>query len=272
MRHQQKAKEDALKSKDLKLEALGSGSDYSSFLQHLGIPTLDFGFGGEDDAGEYHSIFDSYDMYSRFKDPSFSYGVTLAQTAGHTALRLANADVLPFDFRSLYQIINGYIAELIELTDNMRQNTKMENEIISKGLYKLAGDTALHLSVPEAKDEVPYLDFSSIQNALDALQKAANETAAKWDKIMLNPGNADAFNKMLFTAEQQLLLPNGLPRRNWFRHSIYAPGFYTGYGVKTMPGIREAIEQRSWTEAQEQIKIDAASINKLADFLHNASK
>lgn len=267
-----KAKLDALQNKSLKLGALGSGSDFSSFLQHLGVPTLDFGYGGEDDGGEYHSIFDSYDMYRRFKDPSFEYSVALAQTVGHAVLRLADADVLPFDFRNLYQTINGYVDELVESTNAMRENTKAENEMITRGIYQLAADTALHQSAPSAKDEVPFIDFSPLQNALAALQKASDAVAAKWDKIMSDPSNADNFNKALYSAEQQLLLPNGLPRRNWYRHSIYAPGFYTGYGVKTMPGIREAIEQRSWIEAQEQIKADAAAITKLAEFLQNASK
>ncbi|HNP21204.1 MAG TPA: transferrin receptor-like dimerization domain-containing protein [Panacibacter sp.] len=267
-----RAKLAAMQDKDLKLGALGSGSDFSSFLQHLGVPTLDFGYGGEDNGGEYHSIFDSYDMYRRFKDPSFAYGVTLAQTAGHAVLRLADADVLPFDFRNLYQTINGYVKELMEFTDDLRQNTKADNDIVAKHLYSIAQDTADHLAAPVTKDEVPFIDFSPLQNALAALERATDETAAKWDKLMTSPSGADAFNSALYKAEQQLLLPNGLPRRGWYKHSIYAPGFYTGYGVKTMPGIREAIEQRSWVEAQEQIKADADVINKMATFLHQAAQ
>jgi len=264
-----KDKKDAMEKKGIALGALGSGSDYSPFIQHLAVPALNLGFGGEDNGGEYHSIYDSYDDYRRFKDPSFEYGVTLSKTAGHAALRMAEADVLPFDFRNLYKIINGYTTELINLTNDMRESTKTENEIIKNNEYNLAADTALHMHSPKPKDEVPYLDFSSLQNALSALQKVTDSLWNKWSKTLTAQNNIDAFNKALYKAEQQLLLPNGLPRRNWYRHSIYAPGFYTGYGVKTMPGIREAIEQRKWKEAQEQITIDAAAINKLTNYLNN---
>jgi N-acetylated-alpha-linked acidic dipeptidase len=262
-----KAKQDAMQKKGIDLGALGSGSDFSSFLQHLGIPSLDLGFGGENNGGDYHSIYDSYDDYRRFKDPSFEYGVALSTTAGHAALRMADADVLPFDFRNLYKIINGYTEELINLTNDMRDNTKTENEIIKNNYYSVVTDTALHLSMPKPKDEVPYLDFSSLQNALANLQTVTDSLWNKWNKIAGAANNADAFNKMLYRAEQQLLLTNGLPRRDWYKHAIYAPGLYTGYGVKTMPGIREAIEQRNWKQAQEQILLDADIINKLANYL-----
>lgn len=266
-----KEKQDVMQKKGVGLGALGSGSDYSSFLQHLGIPSLNLGYAGENSGGDYHSIYDSYDDYRRFKDPSFEYGVALSKTAGHAALRMANADVLPFDFRNLYKTINEYTTGLINETNEMRESTTTENEIINDHNYSLATDTALHLLPPKPKDEVPYLDFSSLQNALGTLQKATDTVYAKWSK-MINANNNNAFNKSLFRAEQQLLLPNGLPRRSWYKHSIYAPGFYTGYGVKTMPGIREAIEQRKWKEAQEQIKIDADVLNKFANYLNRTAE
>jgi len=179
--------------------------------------------------------------------------------------------VLPFDFRNLYKTIDKYTTELINGINDMRESTNTENEIISNHDYSLATDTALHLLPPTPKDEVPYLDFSSLQNALSKLQIATDTLYTKWSK-MLNAGNTETFNKSLYQAEQQLLLPNGLPRRSWYKHSIYAPGFYTGYGVKTMPGIREAIEQRKWKEAQEQINIDADAINKLSNYLNGITE
>jgi N-acetylated-alpha-linked acidic dipeptidase len=267
-----KAKKEALGKKDMELGALGSGSDFSSFLQHLGVPALDFGYGGEDPGGEYHSIYDSYDDYRRFKDSGFHYGVALAETVGHTALRAANADVLPFDFRHLYKTINGYATELMDLLDQTRETTQLENELIKTNDYRLAADPLKTLIVPQTKADVPYLDFSSLQNALAALQKSADTLAAKQKLAIASTADHDALNKALYQAEQQLLSPDGLPRRGWYRHTLYAPGFYTGYGVKTLPGIREAIEQRNWKEAQEQIVIDAAAIQKLADFLMQAAK
>ena len=146
----------------------------------------------------------------------------------------------------------------------------IENKLIKDGLYSLAADPTKTFIVPAAKDQVPYLDFSPLQNALAELKKSADSLKVLFqDKIKSN-SVSDAFNQSLYQAEQQLLNENGLPRRAWYKHTIYAPGFYTGYGVKTMPGIREAIEQRNWKEAQEQIIVDAKAIERFSDFLKEA--
>jgi N-acetylated-alpha-linked acidic dipeptidase len=266
-----KQKQEALDTKSLKLSALGSGSDYSSFLQHLGIPSLNIGFGGEDDGGEYHSIYDSFDDYRRFKDPKFEYGLALAQTAGRVVLRLSESDVLPFDFRSLYKNINTYATEVMTNMDKMRENTEIENRLIKTGQYKLAEDPTKIFIVPDTKAEVPFLDFSPLQNALHALEISSDSLAIKWTKLAQSKEDVNNFNKKLYQAEQQLLMPEGLPRRPWYEHAIYAPGFYTGYGVKTLPGVREALEQRNYKEAQEQIGTLSTAINKLADYLMAAA-
>jgi len=266
-----KAKKELLVKKGFALGAMGSGSDYSSFIQHIGVPSLDLGYGGEDPGGEYHSIYDSYDDYRRFKDSGFEYGVALSKTAGRAALRMADADVLPFDFRSLQKTISDYVTELVTITDNMREATAVENELIKAKVYQLAADPLKHVKTPSTKEEVPFLDFSPMQNALAALEKSTNQLAVVWNKAITVNTDHDALNKTLYQAEQQLLSVNGLPRRGWYRHTLYAPGFYTGYGVKTLPGIREAIEQRNWKEAQEQINIDAEAINRLAAYLLQAA-
>ena len=263
-----KAKKEAMSKKEMTLGALGSGSDYSSFIQHLGIPALNLGYGGEDPGGEYHSIYDSYDDYSRFKDPGFEYGATLAKTSGRVALRMADADVLPFDFSHLQKTISKYVNELIEMSEQMRESTEVENELIKNRVYQLANDPTKKLKIPTPKQEVPYLDFAPLQNALASLEKNVAHTDTVWHRSLSTGGDHDDLNKALYRAEQQLLSEKGLPRRGWYRHTIYAPGFYTGYGVKTMPGIREAIEQRNWKEAQEQIAIDAAAIKKFSDYLY----
>jgi len=260
-----KAKKDLLAKKDMTISALGSGSDYSSFLQHLGIPSLNVGFGGEGAGGEYHSIYDTYENYSRFKDPGFEYGVALSKFGGHAALRLADADVLPFDFRSLSKTINGYVTELITLVEQMRESTSVENQIINNKAYELSADVSKPIKAPVVKSEVPYLDFSKLQNALVALDKVTLQLQTK------APVSADTLNKALYQAEQQLLYDKGLPNRAWYKHTVYAPGFYTGYGVKTLPGIREAIEQRRWQEAEEQIAIAAAAVNRLTNYLQQAA-
>jgi N-acetylated-alpha-linked acidic dipeptidase len=248
-----------LAKQEMPIGAMGSGSDYSSFLQHLGVPSLDLGFGGEDAGGEYHSIYDSYDDYRRFKDPGFNYGVALSQTAGHTVLRMAGAVSLPFDFRKLYETLNGYVTELTDLATTMRESTAVENQLLREGKYQLATDTAKHLLPPVQKPEVPYLDFSPLQNAIAGLDTVTQALAGKQF--------TGAANKALYQAEQQLLNDQGLPARTWYKHTIYAPGFYTGYGVKTIPGVREAIEQRRWKEAQEQILVAADAITRLAGYL-----
>jgi N-acetylated-alpha-linked acidic dipeptidase len=262
-----KLHKEQFQKKNFAIGALGSGSDFSPFLQHLGIPSFNLGFGGEDPGGEYHSIYDSYDDYRRFKDPTFEYGVVLAKTAGHTSLRLADAPLLPFDFKSLYKTINGYATELIGALDQMRENTSLANQLLKEKAYIYAGDPTKILLPPNARDEVPFLNFSSLQNALNALEKSTSRLSDTLLKTKLTGSRQDEVNKALYKAEQQLLSDNGLPRRPWYRHTIYAPGFYTGYGVKTLPGIREAMEQRNWKEAQEQIEIAAAVLHKFSDYL-----
>ncbi len=260
-----KARQEIMNEKEYHIEAMGSGSDYSSFIQHLGLPALNLGYGGEDAGGEYHSIYDSYDHYSKFKDPGFVYGVALAKTAGRAALRMADAEVLPFDFIRLQKTIAGYVKELSTNVDQLRETTKLENEMIRSNVYQLAADPTKTEKLPITKSAVPYLDFHAIQNSLDELAQAG-KNLNEWLNKQDNKVSAKT-NQSLYRAEQQLLSAQGLPRRNWFKHTIYAPGFYTGYGVKTMPGIREAIEQRDWKEAQEQMNIDAANIAALAKYL-----
>jgi len=267
-----KDKKEAMMKTTFAVDAMGSGSDYSSFIQHAGIPALNIGYGGEDNGGEYHSIYDSYDDYSRFKDPTFVYGVALAKTVGRATLRMADADLLPFDFRSLFKTVNGYVKDLMNKTDQMREATAVENEVIKANSYGLANDPTEKLTAPPVKAEVPYIDFSPLQNALAELEKSTDQLSDAWNKAVMANTDHDAMNKALYKAEQQLLATSGLPRRSWYKHTLYAPGFYTGYGVKTIPGVREAIEQRDWKEAREQIVVVADAIMKLANYLRNISK
>ncbi len=267
-----KEKQEILDRDKLRLDALGSGSDFSPFLQHIAVPSLNLGYGGEDRGGEYHSIYDSYDDYVRFKDPGFQYGVTLAQTAGRAVLRMANADVLPFDFNRLYSTVDSYVNELQDLLKSTREKTNVENNLIKDSIYVLASDPTKKFVVPAVKEDVPYLDFSPLQNALAHLKESTDSLKTVVDQAIAANTQNDALNRKLYQAEQQLLSENGLPRRSWYRHTLYAPGFYTGYGVKTMPGVREGIEERQWKEAQQQINTDAAAIEKLAEYLVDATE
>lgn len=264
-----KAKKDILAKKTLPLGAMGSGSDYTPFIQHLGISSLNIGFGGESSGGEYHSIYDSYDHYKRFKDPKFEYGIVLAKTAGRTTLRLADADVLPFDFRAFQKTVATYLTEVTTLIDNMREATEVENQMVKENRYVLASDPTKKLVPPTTKEEVPYMNFSSLQNVVTKLEKSS-ATFSELYSTKTN-SNTTQLNNLLFQAERKLL-GDGLPRRPWYRHTIYAPGFYTGYGVKTLPGVREAIEQRNFTEAQQQIEIAAKSLEAFNQQVEAANK
>jgi N-acetylated-alpha-linked acidic dipeptidase len=267
-----KARMDALNRKTFPLGALGSGSDYSPFIQHLGVPSLNLAYGGEGNGGEYHSIYDSYDHYIRFKDPKFDYGIALARTAGRATMRLANADCLPFDFESFHRTVNNYLMEVMEQLDDMRQATAAENQMIAEKRFVHAADPMNEYQPRKEKEPVPYLDFSPLQNALASLKESTSmfSDSAKLENI--EPQDLEKLNTVLYRSEQTLLTGSGLPRRPWYRHTIYAPGYYTGYGVKTLPGIREAIEQRNWSEAREQIQVASDAISAYRKEVEEAIK
>jgi N-acetylated-alpha-linked acidic dipeptidase len=238
-----------------KMGAPGAGSDYTPFVHHLGVPIINLGFGGEGSGGEYHTNFDTYAHYTKYIDPGFTYGVTLAQVAGRLSLRMANAEILPFDFKHFYKTVEGYAKEVMKLADDERAKIQRENMLINQGMYDAASDPKKQYVIPEPKDEVPFFNFAPIQNALVELEKSAEAYAAAMASSNLSQSDKAKLNQMLMDMESKLIRDEGLPRRPWYKHHIYAPGFYTGYGVKTFPGVREAIEQGDYKEAQEQIGI-----------------
>jgi N-acetylated-alpha-linked acidic dipeptidase len=263
---------------DLHIEALGSGSDYSPFLQHLGIASLDFGYGGEGNGGSYHSVYDSFDHFTRFIDPNFDYGIALAQTSGRAVLRMANAEVLPFEFNDFAETIVKYGESVSKLADDMREETREMNRLIHEKTLQAAADPEQPFVEPEPKSEAPYLNFAPLQNAVAKLQESARKyDAARKEleaegKSLASSGVQKALGEVLMKTERALTHEEGLPRRPWYQHTIYAPGFYTGYGVKTLPGIREAIEERKWTEATEQVDIVARAIEKFAGEINRAAE
>jgi len=260
-------KNELLKENDYPLQALGTGSDYSVFLQHLGIPSLNLAFGGESPGGEYHSIYDSYDHYVRFKDSDFSYGVALAKVGGRAVLRLSEATVLPFNFEGLYEAIQSYSDDLREEADRLRKTYALENKLIKQGIYQLAADPKKDFVSPKLKDTIPDISFQGLTLALDRLQEAAKQCEQRRLSFSGDKRQLQAENQKLFQAEKTLLLEKGLPRRPWYRHSIYAPGFYTGYGVKTLPGVREALEEGHYAELAEQLNGLTDAVNRLSSYL-----
>lgn len=246
---------------NLKLSALGSGSDYTPFIQHAGIAALNLGYRGENAGGDYHTIYDTYAHYKRFKDPGLVYGVTLAQTAGRLTLRLANADLLPFEFQQWHSTVSTYLDEIVDLTDSKREAAEKHNGMLDKDVFQLVSDPTKPFLNPKRMESVPFLDFSPLQNVIADL-KSKTDRISQLSSKNLSDDQMEKINKAIAKSEQMLLREEGLPRRSWFKHQLYAPGFYTGYGVKTLPGVREAVEQDNWTEAQDQIQI-------LADVLRN---
>ncbi|MBT8146346.1 MAG: M28 family peptidase [Gammaproteobacteria bacterium] len=251
-----------LKSReDMRISPLGSGSDYSPFLQHLGIASLNIGFGGEASDGSYHTLYDTYEHYTKFRDPGFVYGVSLAQVAGRATMRLANAPRLPFEFTGLADNIRLYMGEIEELADSMREETQTANARIDSGVYDLALDPTRTLVAPLKKADVPHFNFAPLKNALDELEKAA---VAYAEVVAEGLAASASENKLLYTSERELTRDDGLPGRPWFTHHIYAPGFYTGYGVKTIPGVREAIEERQYNLVEDEIHVAADVVTGMA--------
>jgi N-acetylated-alpha-linked acidic dipeptidase len=252
----------------MRLDALGSGSDYTPFLQHLGVAALSIGYGGEGGGGSYHSIYDSFDHYTRFADPKFDYGIAQAQTTGRLVLRLANADVLPFEFTTFADTLSRYLDELTKLAQMARDETEERNRLVRERAFEIAADPTRTYMPPKLEEPVPFLNFAPLQNAVARLQQSARG----YEKAVAGVASDARLDRALMHIEQSLTRPEGLPRRPWFRHQIYAPGFYTGYGVKTLPGVREAIEQKQWSEANQQIGIVARVIEGYAAEVDRAGK
>ncbi len=260
----------------VKLGALGSGSDYTPFLQHLGVASLNLAFGGESPQGSYHSLYDSFDHYRRFMDPGYRYGVVLAQVAGRTVLRLANAEVLPLEFTRLAATLEGYLTEVLDLTDEMRRGTEALNRWIRRGYLKAASDPTRTYVAPAPQDAVPFFNFAPLRNAMAGLQASARKYAEAYGRFTsagrLPEAERLKLNRILMGLEQKFAHPEGLPGRPWYRHHIYAPGFYTGYGVKTLPGVREAIEQRKWEQVEAQIERAAGLIRAFSGEVERAAR
>jgi len=235
-----KEKADLRDRADLPIEALGSGSDYTAFIDYLNIASLDLGFGGDGGGGIYHSIYDSFYWYTHFSDADFTHSAALSRTIGTALMRLADADVLPFEFKGTATTLTQYVDEIEKMP--------------VKG---------------------PKLDLSPLRAAIAKLSSSADayeKALARMPKT--SPAAASqlaALNTVLYQTERAFRYDKGLPKREWFKHLAYAPGFYTGYGVKTLPGIREGIEQDQMDEARSFVPIVAAAITKLAGQVDKAA-
>ena len=262
---------------DQRIDALGSGSDFTAFLQHDGVASLNIGFGGEDGGGIYHSIYDDFYWYTHFSDTDFRYGRALAQTGGTAVLRLADADLLPFEFADFADTMDVYIKELKDLAQKMQSDIVERNRQIEEGLFQAVDDPKKPLTAPQSETVPPYLNFAPLDNASGALTRSAAEYRRALEKANRNGGSALAsasladVNKLLIESERKLTNEAGLPNRPWFKHQIYAPGFYTGYAAKTMPAVREAIDQKQWKQADAGIVVVAQVLQDEATLISAAA-
>jgi N-acetylated-alpha-linked acidic dipeptidase len=261
----------------LRIGALGSGSDYTAFLDHLGIASVNMGFGGEGGSGIYHSIYDDFYWYTHFSDTTFVYGRALAQTAGTSVMRLADAELLPFDFDDFTDTVRRYVAEVEKPARDRRDQVLERNRMIDDGTYAAVEDPR-HKTVLPAKEAVPpFLNFAPLENGLAALERVNRDYDAALAQAGRNGGSALASaalreaNSKLIAVERALTSNTGLPNRPWFKHQIYAPGFYTGYGVKTLPAVRESIEQNEWKLADQEIARAAGAIEAAAAAIQAAA-
>src|SRR5580658_5925691 len=217
---------------DVPVGDLGSGSDYSAFQQHLGVPSADISSTGP--YGVYHSVFDNFAWFKRFGDPDFVYEQQMARVFGLEALRMADADVLPYDYDEYGKEVVAYLA------------------------------TAKKRAVDKLGDRAPDL------NAATAAAKRFQEAGAKVLSRQKNPPrDVVRLNQALRNAERALLVPEGLPHRPWFRHAIYAPGEYTGYAAVVIPGVNEALDQGDAEQARQQLAVLAAALERAAKALES---
>jgi N-acetylated-alpha-linked acidic dipeptidase len=270
--HNAEERREARERANLRLDALGSGSDYTTFVDHLGIASLNFGFGGEGGGGVYHSIYDDFAWYTRFSDTDFVYGRALAQLAGTIVLRLADADILPFEFTGLSDAITRYVKEIRDLAKERREAAEENNRRIDEGVPAAVADPREPFVPPARALAVPEFDFSPLEKASASLTEAARDYEAAFGGAeRSDAARLASVNSLLRSAERTLTREEGLPRRPWFKHFVYAPGFYTGYDVKTLPAVREAIEEKQYADVNREAAKTAEALERAAAHIREAA-
>ena len=262
---------------DLTVDPMGAGSDYTVFYHHLGIPSLHLGFGGEDDGGIYHSIYDSFHWYTKFSDTAFVYGRALAQTVGLATMRLASADVLPYEFGRLSDRVTANLKDAQELHTTVRDSIEEQNRQVDESTFVAMNDPRHPLVIPTRGIVPPFLNFAPLQNGSTRLKSSTSRFEVAYGAAMksgaseLDSATVGRVNGLLLNAERALAPESGLPRRPWYRQLLSAPGWYTGYSAKTMPGVREAIEAKRWDEAESQAAVLGRALEAEAVVLDSAS-
>jgi len=254
-------------SGDIPIAPLGSGSDYSAFLEHLGIATLDLGFDGESNQeGVYHSRYDDFEHFDRFGDPGFKYEVALAEVAGHIVMRTADAEVLPMRFGDFSSTLDRYVEQLHKQADSARKEAEAQHKLLDAGAYKLAADPLHPVGPPERLSDVPKIDFAPLDAAAKKLKESAQAYEKAYDAkaqkgLDIPAAQRAQVNQLMATMEQRLLDAQGLPGRPWFRNMVQAPGELTGYAPKTIPAVHEALDARDWSRADKYAAVTAGVLD-----------
>jgi N-acetylated-alpha-linked acidic dipeptidase len=268
-------RKDARERPDLRIAALGSGSDYTPFLQHAGVASLNLSFGDEDEDGIYHSIYDDFYFFTHFLDTDFAYGRALAQTAGTAVIRIADSDVLPFEFTDLGDTVERYGKELRDLLKQKQDDTREHNRQVQDGLFAAIKDPRAPQGPPKLEVVAPAINFAPLENAATALTESGRRyekaLAQAGTRVTGNPVALRALNARLRNTEPQLVDAAGLPNREWYRHLLYAPCFYTGYSVKTVPGVRENIEQGHYNDAEAEVVRVSRALMRLVSVVSSAA-
>ncbi len=262
---------------DSRIGALGDGSDYTSFLDFVGVASLNIGYGGETDGGIYHSVYDDFYWYTHFGDPKFEYGRALSQTGGTLLMRMADADVLPFEFTDAADTIAKYVTELKKILKDKQDEITEKNTEIDEGVFTATADPTKPYVPPTREAVPPFMNFAPLDNAVVALKKSADRyekamKAVAKAGISAQPADLDSLNRILIQSERAYTNPKGLPDRPWFKHMIYAPGAYTGYGVKTIPTVHEPLDAKKWSDAEAGVPTAAQAIEDEAKVVDSAAE
>jgi N-acetylated-alpha-linked acidic dipeptidase len=262
---------------DMRLDMLGGGSDHAAFINFAGIASLGIGYGGEDHGGIYHSIYDDFYWYTHYSDYDFIYGRALCQTGGTIMMRMADADLLPFQFSNFADDVKLYVHEVEKFAGQQRDEIQERNLKIQEGVFEATADPRETWVAPKKEEMPPHLNFAPLDNAVENLSRSSVEYQKVLERVSANGGAALAgssmqeVNQLLIQSERRLTTPEGLPGRFWYKHQLYAPGAYTGYAAKAIPAVRENLEQKKWKGAEQSAARVAQVLESEAELINSAT-
>lgn len=277
------ARQEIRKRANLRIRTLGSGSDYTAFLDFAGISALNLGFAGENDGNQYHSIYDDFHWYTHFIDTDFSYGRALAQLGGIAVMRLADADLIPFDYQGMADTIAHYESDLEKLLKDSQEEAAERNLELNEGVFNAMADPHKPSVPPPQEVLPPYMNFAPLKNGVEAMKRSADRYAAALGRlnqgsVQLSLPQLERVNADLLHVQRAFLTEQGLPQRPWYKHQVYAPSTYNGYGASPIAAVREYMDEKKWKEAEAQVPMAgqvlenvSASIIRAADDLDDAT-